>query len=104
MEPYAVIETGGKQYRVSVNDTLKVERLPAKVGETVEISPVLAVSDGQRLVIGTPEVPDARVQSTVLEHIRDRKVVSFKQKRRKGYARKQGHRQGLTVLRVEGIR
>jgi len=103
MDSYAVIETGGKQYRVKADDTIRVERLPGDVGDTIEIAPVLAMSDGNSLTVGTPEVEGARVTSSVVEHIRDKKVVSFKKKRRKGYSRKQGHRQELTVLKIESI-
>ena len=103
MNAYAVIETGGKQYRVGVADTLKVERLPEEVGARVSIKPVLALSDGAELKIGAPGVEDAEVTATVVEHIRGKKVVAFRKKRRKGYNRKVGHRQELTVLKIEGI-
>jgi large subunit ribosomal protein L21 len=103
MEAYAVIETGGKQYRVRENDALRVERLEAEVGSQVAIDAVLAVSDGKQLRVGTPRVEGASVSSTVLDHVRGEKVVSFKKKRRKGYSRKVGHRQELTVLRVDKI-
>ncbi len=103
MEAYAVVETGGKQYRVSAGDTLSVEKLDAQAGDKVELPNVLAVSDGEKLTIGTPTVADAKVISTVVDQTRGPKVVSFKKKRRKGYSRKIGHRQSLTVLKVEGI-
>jgi large subunit ribosomal protein L21 len=103
MESYAVIETGGKQYRVKPSDTLRVERLEAAVGDKFELSRVLAVSNGTDLTVGTPEVKGVKVVSTVIEHELADKVVSFKKKRRKGYKRKQGHRQPLTVLRIESI-
>ncbi|MCE9616199.1 MAG: 50S ribosomal protein L21 [Lentisphaerae bacterium] len=103
MEAYAVIETGGKQYRVKTNDTLCVERLERPVGEKVNMDRVLAVSDGTSLKVGTPEVSGAKVTSTVLEHVLADKVVSFKKRRRKGYHRKQGHRQEQTLLRVDSI-
>jgi len=103
MEAYAVIETGGKQYRVRANDRLQVDRLQAKEGEKIEIGPVLAISDGKDLELGKPEIKKATVAATVVEHIRGDKVISFKKKRRKGYSRKQGHRQELTVLKVESI-
>jgi large subunit ribosomal protein L21 len=103
MEAYAVIETGGKQYRVKPNDTLRVERLDSPVGQQVQLDKVLAVSDGSALKLGTPDVQGASVTSTVIEHVLADKVVSFKKKRRKGYHRKQGHRQQLTVLRVDAI-
>lgn len=103
MEPYAVIETGGKQYWVQAQQRLEVETLLAKPGEKVEISPVLALWDGTSLKIGTPVVPEAKVTATVLDHIRAKKVVSFKKKRRKGYKRKVGHRQPMTVLQIESV-
>lgn len=103
MESYAVIETGGKQYRVKANDTLRVERLETPAGEKLELTRVLAFSNGTELTIGTPEVKGVKVLSTVVEHELADKVVSFKKKRRKGYKRKQGHRQQITVLRVESI-
>lgn len=103
MEPYAVIETGGKQYMVRAGEILRVERLEAPVGTQVELKPVLAISNGSQLDVGTPQVEGARVISTVLEHTRGEKVVSFKKKRRKGYKRKVGHRQKLTVLRIDTL-
>jgi large subunit ribosomal protein L21 len=100
--PYAIIETGGKQYMVADGDTLQVERLDTEAGKTVTPR-VLALSDGKQLSVGTPELKDAKVSATVVDHIRGKKVVSFKKKRRKGYTRKQGHRQELTVLKVKSI-
>ena len=101
---YAVIKTGGKQYRVKAGDILRVERLKAEAGKKVELRPVFAVSDGKKLEVGTPEIKNAKVTSRVIEHIRGKKVVSFKRKRRKGYSRKIGHRQESTVLKVESIK
>jgi large subunit ribosomal protein L21 len=103
MDAYAVVETGGKQYRVKAGDRIRVERLRVDVGASFEIRPVLAVSDGKKLEIGTPEVEGVKVASVVVEHVRGDKVVSFKQKRRKGFSKKIGHRQELTVLKVEKI-
>ena len=103
MDAYAVVQTGGKQYRVEVNDTLRVERIEAEVGQTINALPVLAISDGETLQVGTPEVDGAKVTAAVVEHIRGDKVVSFKKKRRKGYSKKIGHRQELTVLKVESL-
>jgi large subunit ribosomal protein L21 len=103
MEAYAVVETGGKQYMVRANDTLRVERLSAEIGESVEIQPVLAVSNGTTLTVGAPAVEGAKVTATVVNHIRGKKVVAFKKKRRKGYSRKIGHRQDLTVLKVQNV-
>jgi large subunit ribosomal protein L21 len=103
MEPYAVVETGGKQYRVKAGDTLTVELLAGEAGQTVELGPVLALSDGQDLKIGAPLVAGAKVSAEIVKHIRGEKVVAFKKKRRKGYKRKVGHRQELTVVKVSGI-
>ena len=103
MEAYAVVETGGKQYRVKEKDTLRVERIEADIDAKIEINPVLAVSDGKTLSVGTPQIDHARVTSTVIDHIRGPKLVSFKKKRRKGYSRKVGHRQELTILKIDKI-
>ena len=103
MEAYAVVETGGKQYMVKPRDTLKVESLSSKAGEKVELGPLLALSDGQKLTVGKPTIEGTKATCTVLSHIRGAKVISFRKKRRKGYIRKKGHRQELTVLRVESI-
>ena len=103
MEAYAVIETGGKQYRVQSGDVLSVERLGVEVGQDVHFERVLAISDGTALRVGTPEIADAKVLAKVVEHLRAPKVISFKKKRRKGYMRKVGHRQELTVLKVDSI-
>jgi large subunit ribosomal protein L21 len=100
MEPYAVIETGGKQYRVEKNDVLSIERLEAEPGSDVTFDRVLAVSNGEELLVGTPTVDRASITATVMEHIRGHKVVSFKYKKRKGYRRKQGHRQELTRIKI----
>ncbi len=100
---YAVIRTGGKQYRVAKNDVMQVESIPAEPGSTVEFDDVLLVG-GEELRVGRPRVEGARVTARVLEHIRGPKIVIFKKKRRKNYRRKRGHRQHLTVLRVEDIR
>lgn len=99
---YAIMATGGKQYRVAPGDVLRVPALRAQVGETVEL-PVLAMSDGERVIVGRPWVEGARVVCRVLEHGKERKVIVFKFKRRKQYRRKKGHRQKYTALRVEAI-
>lgn len=103
MEAYAVVETGGKQYRVQTGDTIQVELLNAEEGDSLKIQPVLAISDGKELRVGAPALENAEVTAKVVKHIRGEKVVSFKKKRRKGYSRKVGHRQELTVLEVENI-
>lgn len=100
MEAYAVIETGGKQYRVSEGATLEIELLADEAGTKVQLDRVLAISDGSSLSVGTPTVDGAAVTVEILEHLRGPKVVSFKKKRRKGYKRKIGHRQELTRVKV----
>jgi len=102
MEAYAVIETGGKQYRVQQGDVLDVELLKVEAGSSVEFD-VLAVSNGSELSIGTPVVAGAKVKASVVEDLRGKKIYSFKKKRRKGYRRKIGHRQDLTKIKVEEI-
>ena len=102
MEAYAVIETGGKQYRVQQGDVLDVELLKVEAGSNVEFD-VLAVSNGSELSIGTPVVSGAKVKVSVVEDLRGKKIYSFKKKRRKGYRRKIGHRQDLTKIKVEEI-
>jgi len=103
MDAYAVFETGGKQYRVSVGDTIEVELLDAEAGNDVELNAVLAVSDGKELKIGMPYVQGAKVTLTVIGHKRGVKLINFKKKRRKGYSRRVGHRQELTVASVKAI-
>jgi large subunit ribosomal protein L21 len=103
MEAYAVIGTGGKQYRVKAGDTLKVEILEGEAGGTVTLESVLALSNGTDLKVGTPFVKGAKVVAEIVERTKGPKVVAYKKKRRKGYSRKVGHRQPLTVLRVTNI-
>ena len=103
MEAYAVVETGSKQYLVKAGDVLKVEKIEAEAGTKVDLSRVLAVSDGTRLQIGTPEVTGAKVVAAVVTQMRGPKLRIFKKRRRKTYARRAGHRQSLTVLKVESI-
>jgi large subunit ribosomal protein L21 len=101
---YAVVETGGKQYRVAAGDTLRVERLSTEAGATHTLDRVLLVSQEGKVSLGTPVVPSASVVADVVEHIRGPKVIAFKMRRRKGYHRKVGHRQELTVLRIKEIK
>lgn len=101
MESYAVIETGGKQYRVTVGQTLEVERLEGE-GE-IELTSVLAVSDGTTLKVGAPYVEGAKVVLAIEGDTLAKKVINFKKRRRKGYARKVGHRQQLTKVTVKAI-
>jgi large subunit ribosomal protein L21 len=100
---YAVVETGGKQYRMAPGGVVAVERVPGDVGEVVELSRVLLVAEGEKVQIGSPLVPGAKVRATILGQVRSPKVTVFKFRRRKKYRRKTGHRQRLTRLRVEEI-
>ncbi|MCS6785830.1 MAG: 50S ribosomal protein L21 [Thiobacillaceae bacterium] len=100
---YAVIKTGGKQYKVAAGGKLKVESLPVEVGGTVEIEEVLMVADGDQVTVGTPRVAGARVRATVLAHGRGEKLRIFKMRRRKHYRKTQGHRQNYTELRIDAI-
>jgi len=103
MEPYAVVETGGKQYKVAVGDKLDIELLDAEVGAQVKLDRVLACSDGAALKVGKPLVDGATVTVEVIKARRGPKVISFKKKRRKGYERKVGHRQDLLRVNVVSI-
>ncbi|MFO7152272.1 MAG: 50S ribosomal protein L21 [Bacillota bacterium] len=100
---YAIIETGGKQYRVSEGDVIRVEKLCAQEGETVELDRVLAVSDGEKLTVGQPVLENAKVTATVLKHGKGKKIIVFKYKPKKNYRRKKGHRQPYTEIRIEKI-
>ena len=100
---YAVIETGGKQYRVNQGDVIKVEKLAADVGEKVDFDRVLLVGEGTDVKVGSPVVDGASVSGTVVEQDRHRKIVVFKMKRRKNYRRKQGHRQDYTGVLIDKI-
>lgn len=100
---YAVVETGGKQYRVGLGETIKVETLSAEVGGTVELDRVLMIVDGEEVRVGQPLLDAATVSATVVEHGRGDKIRVFKMKRRKGYRRTQGHRQNYTALEVTAI-
>lgn len=104
MDAYAIVKAGGKQYMVKAAATLEVEKIEQGEGAKVELAPVLALSDGATLQIGQPYIEGAKVAATVLKQIRGPKVVSFKKKRRKGYSRKVGHRQSLTLLKIDNIR
>lgn len=103
MDAYAVIETGGKQYRVKAGDVIEIERLAGEAGQKVTLDRVLALSNGSDLMVGTPAVAGASVTAEIVGQIRGEKVVNFKKKRRKGYHRKIGHRQELTRVRVDAI-
>lgn len=100
---YAIIETGGKQYRVEQGSTIQVESVPGDVGSTIELSQVRLVHGDAGVVIGQPLVNGAKVTAEILRHGRTRSITVFKKKRRKNYRRTRGHRQGFTTLRVTGI-
>ncbi len=101
---YAVIRTGGKQYRVSQGDILRVEKLAGQAGDKVTLNEVLLVGGNGEVKIGTPTLPDAKVTGEIMDQGLAKKIVVFKKKRRKGYSRKRGHRQKLTMLRIMEIR
>jgi len=103
MDAYAIVETGGKQYRVKAGDTLTVERIDSEAGAVVRLDRVLAWSDGTRLTIGRPCVAGAAVEAEIVGHLRGPKLIAYKKKRRKGYERKVGHRQELTRIRIKAI-
>ena len=100
---YAVIKTGGKQYKVAAGDKIKVEQMPADIGAEITIDQVLAVGAGEQLAVGTPLVSGATVSATVLSHGRHDKVRIFKMRRRKHYRKQQGHRQNYTEIFVKRI-
>ncbi|MFA6544855.1 MAG: 50S ribosomal protein L21 [Limisphaerales bacterium] len=101
---YAVLETGGKQYRVSAGDTLEIERLTVEAGQPVTFDRVLLVNADGKLSVGSPTVASASVVADVIAHKRGDKVIAFKMKRRKGYHRTVGHRQELTVVKIKEIK
>ena len=100
---YAVIKTGGKQYKVSVGDKLKVEQIPADIDSKIELSEVLMIADGDAVKVGTPFVSGAKVTATVVGHGRGEKIRIFKMRRRKHYQKHQGHRQNFTEIRIDAI-
>lgn len=103
MDAYAVIKTGGKQYLVETGTTLDVEKINGDVGAKVDLSNVLAVSDGKSLNVGKPYVAGGKVIAEIVKQFLADKVVSFKKKRRKGYSRKKGHRQELTKVKIVSL-
>jgi large subunit ribosomal protein L21 len=100
---YAVLETGGKQYRVAAGDKLEIEHLEVEAGKPVTFDRVLLVNNDGKVSVGAPTVTGASVVADVLEHKRGKKVTTFKMKRRKGYHKTIGHRQELTVVEVKSI-
>ena len=100
---YAVVTTGNRQYRVSPGDRIEVEKLTGAVGDTVAFTHVQLVGQGAQVIIGAPVVAGARVEAQIVAQKRGKKIIIFKHRRRKGYRRKQGHRQSLTSLQITGI-
>ena len=100
---YAVFQTGGKQYRASVGDVVRVERLDGEVGDEVLIDSVLMASGDEGVKVGTPQLDGVQIVGRIVEQDRARKITVFKHKRRKGYRRKMGHRQAYTALRIDKI-
>jgi large subunit ribosomal protein L21 len=101
---YAVLETGGKQYRVVAGDTLEIERLAIEAGQVVTFDRVLLVNADGKLSVGSPTIASATVLADVVAHKRGVKLIAFKMKRRKGYHRTVGHRQELTVVKIKEIK
>ena len=101
---YAIIRSGGKQFRVAEGETVRVPSIDAEAGESVELEAlVIGGGEGGETRVGTPAIDGARVTGTVVEHGRGDKIIVFKKKRRKHYKRKQGHRQGYTTLKIDSI-
>jgi large subunit ribosomal protein L21 len=100
---YAVVSTGGKQYRVQKGETLRVEKIPGEVGSQVTLDKVLMVADGENIRVGQPLLEKAAVQASIVEQDKAKKILVFKYKRRKRYRRKKGHRQPFTAIRIDGI-
>jgi large subunit ribosomal protein L21 len=100
---YAIIHTGGKQYRVSQGELITVEKLEGAAGDRIEINSVLLVGEGARVTVGRPQLEQARVVGTIVRQERGPKVIIYKHKRRKDYQKKQGHRQWQTLVRVTEI-
>lgn len=100
---YAIIKTGGKQYKVSPNDIFEVEKIDVESGKAVNLEEVLLVSDEGKITVGQPTVKGAKVKCEVVKQYRGEKVISFKYKRRKDFKKKIGHRQSLTSLKVKEI-
>ena len=100
---YAIIRTGGKQYQVEAGDRLRVEKLEGEVGATIELDEVLLLVDGESIQTGRPVLEGAKVLATIVEQGRQKKIIVFKKKRRKGYQVKKGHRQFYTALNIDTI-
>ncbi len=100
---HAIVQSGGKQYKVSPGDTLRVEKLIGQKGETVELSQVLYYAEGENILVGNPFLENVKVTGEIMDQRRAKKIIVFKMKRRKGYCKRQGHRQSFTTLRIKEI-
>jgi len=100
---YAVVKTGGKQYRVAKDDKIVVERLDGEAGSAIQLDNVMMLVDGDKVTVGTPQVVGASVAAEVVEQTRGPKIIIFRRKRRKNHRRTQGHRQDLTLLKITDI-
>jgi len=100
---YALVKTGGKQYRVAKDDTILVERIAAEEGDQVVLDNIIMLGDGDKVTVGTPNVEGAGVSATVMRQTRGPKIIIFRRKRRKNHRRTQGHRQDLTLLKINDI-
>ena len=101
---YAVIKTGGRQYRATPGEQVKIEKLTGEVGDAITFEKVLLTSDGEKVNIGRPYLENVKVVGRITRHDKNRKIIVFKYKRRKGYRRKKGHRQAFTLVRIEDIK
>jgi large subunit ribosomal protein L21 len=100
---YAIIRTGSKQFKISPGDTIRAEKIPGQAGDSVEVKDVLFYAEGENVLTGKPLLSNVKVVGEILAQHRAKKVIVFKKKRRKGYSKKQGHRQSFTSLRIKEI-
>jgi large subunit ribosomal protein L21 len=100
---YAIVNTGGKQYKIQQGDILRVEKIPGEIGSSVSFDKVLMFSDGENVSIGRPVLDNVAVEGHIIEQGKAKKIIVFKYKRRKRYRRKQGHRQQYTAIKIDSI-
>jgi large subunit ribosomal protein L21 len=100
---FAIVKTGGKQYKVRENDLVRVEKIEGEVDSSIELDDIIGFMDGTTLQVGTPRIEGHTVKAVIVSQFRDKKVIIFKKKRRQNYRRKKGHRQHLTLLRITSI-
>lgn len=100
---FAIIETGGKQYKIAEGDSLRVEKLEGEMNSTLEIDKVLLVADGENINVGNPYVKNVSITTTKINDIKNKKLITYKYKRRKDFDKKKGHRQTVSILRIEKI-